>query len=47
MDVAGGRVDEEEEEARRLEGHLTEGDVPVVGDEAGRRGLRAGEGVES
>lgn len=46
MDVASGGIDEEEDLSRRLEGHLAEGDVPVIGHRTGRRELVAGKGVE-
>lgn len=46
MDVASGRVDEEEDLAGGLEGDFADRHVPVVGHEAGWGELVAREGVK-
>lgn len=42
MDVAGARIDEEDQVARGLEGDVANGNVPVVGDDAARGKLVEG-----
>lgn len=46
MDVASGGTEKEEDLPGGLEGHLTDGHVPVVGHRTGRRALIAWEGIE-